>query len=287
VADPQLSLAEEVAGEFGARVFSDFTEFLEEVDAVVISTPNFMHAEQAVACAQAGKHVWIEKPMALSISDAERVVEAVEKAKVKSFVGFSVRFDPTVSRMSAEFESGVIGDIQSIWSRRLAYWPGQPGRGWRADYEKSGGVIHELLTHEIDWMTRLAGIPKAVYCRKAAKEDSHPRANDHIWLTLDFGSATGALEGSCMAKINDYYRGMSGTKGSLYTAHYGQKLIRQTEKDKSEELTDLVPFDKHGHFLDVIEGKCESVADARWGAGIVRIAEKSMESAIAGQAVLI
>src|SRR6185369_7951915 len=88
IADPVKAAAEKVAAVYGAKVFTKPEELLDDVDAVVISSPNFLHCEHAVAMASAGKHVLIEKPMALSVADADKIVAAVEKSKVASMVGF-------------------------------------------------------------------------------------------------------------------------------------------------------------------------------------------------------
>ena len=87
VADPFQPAAEKLAALCGAKTNPDFTAFLDEVDAVVVSSPNFLHPEQTIVCAEHGKHVWCEKPMALNDEDARRMAAAVKKSGVASFVG--------------------------------------------------------------------------------------------------------------------------------------------------------------------------------------------------------
>ena len=139
IADPFRPAAEKLAAAHGAQVFARAAEIFPEVDAVVVSSPNFLHPEQTIAAAQVGKHVWCEKPMALNDADAQRMVEAVARAGVASFVGFSVRFDPTIRKLKEIFDSGRLGEPLSVWSRRLCYFePAQHG-SWRFEYDKSGG----------------------------------------------------------------------------------------------------------------------------------------------------
>ena len=154
------------------------------------------------------------------------------------------------------------------------------------EYEKSGGVIHELLVHEIDWMVDIAGLPKTVYCRTASRFHDHPRANEHIWLTFAFGDeVTGTIEGSQMADIADYYKGIIGTTGSICHRNWGSE-VRVKESGKDARTVDLVePFDKHSHFLDVIEGDIECLIDAHWGRTIVHIADQALNSALRGEIV--
>lgn len=286
VADPNVEAAKTLADCYGAKAVSDMKDILDAVDAVVISSPNFLHREHTLAAAEAGRHVWIEKPMALSVADADVMVEAVGRAGVASMIGFSVRFSGIVRKMKEIYTSGQIGDLLSLWSRRLCFFDPATRKGWRFDYSKSGGVMAELLVHEIDWIVDIAGDPNAVYCRKASRYHDDPRDNEHIWLTLSFeGDTTGTIEGSQMSLIADYHRGIVGTKGSAATRNWGGDLFLQTEPKKADQVEPAEGFDKHGHFLDVIEGKCESVADVSHGRKIVLISEKAVESAVTGQVV--
>ena len=286
VADLDESLAGEAAGPYGARVTTDYTTFLDDVDAVVISSPNFLHPEHAVVCAKAGKHVWIEKPMALNTVDADRIVDAVESTGVESFVGFSVRFDAALQSMKRCYDDGMLGGLISLWSRRMSFSQPSDRPNWRTDFKTSGGLISELLAHEIDWILELAGMPEVVFCRKTSRRQDDERANEHVWLTMGFGDdVTGTIEGSSMTRMADYYRGIAGDKASAYTTEWGQRVVLHGDRNEVRHL-DLSPsFNKHAHFLDVIEGKRESVADVRCGRRVVHVTEKALESVVTGEAV--
>lgn len=288
VADLDQEAAARIAAEFGGQTVIDYRDFLPNVDAVIISSPNFLHAEQAVTCAEAGKHVWIEKPMALSTADADRIASAVHRAGVVSMVGFSVRFDGVQQRMRQAIDAGAIGQVFSIWSRRMTWSDPTRRKGWRTSFAQSGGLMSEIVAHEIDWIVDVMGAPTSVFCRVASQVHDAPGANDHVWMSLGFGAeATGTIEASMMSQIADYYRGMVGDKGSLFTARWGQDLHLQTSKDKTEVLETKTSFDKHGHFLDAIEGRCASVADVACGRRVVDITEKALQSAVNGQVVKI
>lgn len=281
VVDPNPAAAQKLAQLYSAKTAGELSDILHVVDAIIISSPNFLHVEQAVAAAQAGKHIFIEKPMALTVADADQIVQAVDQARVASLVGFSVRFDGTVRRMKELVTTGQMGDLVSLWSRRLSYF--EPAKGWRTEYSKSGGVMAELMAHEIDWMVDIAGVPSSVYCRKASRNHNDPRDNDHIWLTMNFGPETcGTIEGSQMSAASDYARGIVGSQAAAVTRYWGKKLQFCTPPNGWKDLDDLPDFDKHGHFLDVIEGKCASVADVHYGRRIVRISEQAIASAVTG-----
>ncbi len=283
VADPNRAAAEALAGVYGARVFENVHDVLGDVDAVVISSPNFLHAEQAIACADAGKHVWIEKPMALTLADADRIVAAVTRAKVASMVGFSVRYDAAIWTLRALYNEGRIGPLFSLWSRRLSWFDPAPRASWRTDFAKSGGLLSEILAHEIDWIINMAGMPTSVYCRTTARQKKDPRDNEHVWLTMAFnGDVTGTIEGSSMALVPDYYRGVIGARGALYTQHWGQQLVLQTGKNETQQIEPLQAYDKHAHFLDVIEGRAAPLGDVHAGRAVVAVSEKAIESARSG-----
>jgi len=288
VADLNPQLGSEAAKELGddeTRVVESFEDFLETVDAVVISSPNFLHCDQAIACAEAGKHLWIEKPMALSVAEADRICAAVDKAGVHSFVGFSVRFGGVPRTIARYYREGGIGELRSIWSRRLTRM--QMKASWRKDFVKSGGVMSELIAHEIDWMLDAAGLPESVHCRIQSDAASDPRDNDYVWMMFDYGpGATGSIEGAQNADIADYYKGIVGSTGSIADRSWGQEVWFQKKNEpKADQLEPDEPFCKHRHFLDVLEGKAQSVADVHWGRRVVAITERALESAVRGEIV--
>ncbi len=286
IADVNEEAARTLAEQYGAKAVSSADELIDAVDAVVISSPNFLHRDHAVAAARAGRHVWVEKPMALSVAEADDIVAAVDESGVHSFVGFSVRFGGIPRTMKQFYEDGRLGELLSIWSRRVAGFGSGRAHSWRGAFAKSGGVMSELIAHEIDWMVDITGIPSAVFCRATSRRQDDPRANDHIWITFSYDAAyTGTIEGSQMAPIADYYKGIAGMNASTFDREWGQKLILQTGKDTAEEPEPLPPFDKHGHFLDVIEGRCESAAPVHWGRTIVALSERALESAVSGRVV--
>jgi len=286
IADVVKENAEKLASLFNARVYEDYRDFLDSVDAVVISTPNFLHSEQAIECANAGKHIWIEKPMSLSLEDAEEVVKVVKEKNVASMIGFSVRFDEPQVTMKSLYENGELGELITVWSRRLTYADIQ---GWRADFKTSGGVINELLCHEIDWLVSIGGMPQTVYCQILGRKTDHPLANDHIWMLLRFAQGkVGSIEGSFMSPLSEYYRGISGRKASVFTINWGKDVVLQKANSKNIENVPLKErFDKYEHFLDVIDGKCKSVADVEWGLKIVKITQMALKSAVENRVISI
>src|SRR5689334_15853808 len=105
--------AEETAAQFGVPCLADYTELLarDDVDAVCICTPSGMHAEQAIAAARAGKHVLVEKPIALTLADADAMIAACAQAGVRLGVALQRRTDPAFQRVYAAVGAGQLGRL--------------------------------------------------------------------------------------------------------------------------------------------------------------------------------
>jgi predicted dehydrogenase len=282
IADPDAQRARTLAVEVSAQPTADYRGFLDDVDAVVVSSPNHLHAEHAAVCAAAGKHVYCEKPMGLSAAEGERVHSAVCTAGVRSVVGFSVRFSPVVQTMLRMISEGEVGPPISVWSRRLG--PGPPqGGGWRADQARSGGVLMEIGVHELDWLLAAGGEPVSVFARMCAADGARAPANDHVWATIAFRSGAAAtLETGWLSPVPDYYRGVFGTLGGAATQDWGRSLLRGLGGGKTEpaDLADAV--DLRAHFLDCIERGAEPLADSAWGLRVMKLADALVRSAASG-----
>ncbi len=132
VADEVPGRAEEAAAQFGFGVaLTDWRDIASDqnIDAVSITAPNFLHREIGVAMAKAGKHIWIEKPVGLSSEDAKAVAAAVEKAGVQSAVGFNYRNAPAVAMAHDLIASGELGTITHSRFRFLSDYAAHPDGG--------------------------------------------------------------------------------------------------------------------------------------------------------------
>jgi predicted dehydrogenase len=160
--------AESFAAEFGARRWhADWRRLVEdpEVEAVYVATPVHLHAEQAVAAAEAGRHVLCEKPMALTVAECERMNAAAEANGVRLGVAYYRRFYPAVERVRAILESGEIGEAviaQVNAFERFDPAPENPRR-WLLDKRHAGGgPMFDFGCHRIEVLFNLFGDVKAV-----------------------------------------------------------------------------------------------------------------------------
>ena len=142
----------------GRRAYTDYADLLRdrEVDIVYISTPNAQHAEQALAAARAGRHVLCEKPLALSVDDARRMVEAFEAAGLKLGTHFQTRHHTAFVEAKGLLERRAIGDVILV---QIEVSSGaNPFRSWRADPQLAGlGSMNNIAVHPFDLLRYLLG----------------------------------------------------------------------------------------------------------------------------------
>ena len=109
-----------------AQVFDDYKEVLKikDIDAVFVCSPDYCHEEQAVAALEAGKALFLEKPMAITIEGCDRILKTAYETGSKLFVGHNMRYFPVILKMKEIIDSGVIGDIQCGWCRHFIGYGG-------------------------------------------------------------------------------------------------------------------------------------------------------------------
>jgi predicted dehydrogenase len=163
VADIDAKAVETWAEQFGfARWTTNWHEVVEDprIDIVDITTPNYLHAEMAIAAAEAGKHIYCEKPLATTLADAARIVAAVEKSGVISIIGFNYLKNPAQSFAKQMIESGELGEVtlfRGVFDQDFLANPDVPF-SWRLDRAMAGtGALGDLGSHTIAFAQFLVG----------------------------------------------------------------------------------------------------------------------------------
>jgi len=157
IADSNKAAADAVGAQTGvAQVYGDYRALLEnrDIEAVVVATPTFLKLEVVKAAAQAGKHIFCEKPMALTLKEADEFIRTSEKARIKFQVGYQRRFDPSYMRVKQAIDSGEIGTMLLLRSNTRD--PPQKVAGW-ADPKVSGGIFLDTSSHDYDVIRWLSG----------------------------------------------------------------------------------------------------------------------------------
>lgn len=176
----------------------------DDVDAVIIATPNFTHPKIALDAIAHGKHVLCEKPLALNYVDAKAMAEAADKANIRHMTAFTYRFVPAMRYLDHLVKRGDLGQPYHFRSCRLQDW-GTRGLGWRQIKKLSGtGELGDMLSHRIDFahllvgpMKRLVANMKIVHRIRGGQPND---LDDCVSILADFqNGATGVLESSKLA----------------------------------------------------------------------------------------
>ena len=166
VAALPLDQAAALAKECGARVASaEAICEADDIDLVVVATPTHLHARYVLAAAKSGKHVFCEKPLARTLADAEAMVGACDDAGVALAVGHVVRYFPEYQRAKAMLDDGTLGRPAIATLVRGNFAVGS-ARAWYLDAAKSGGVVLDLMLHDLDTVRWWFGEPSRVYAKR-------------------------------------------------------------------------------------------------------------------------
>jgi len=180
------------------RLFERYEDMLacDEVDAVIVSTPNVFHAEQAAAALRAGKHVLCEKPLALTRKDARLVTQAAAGSERVVAAGYELRSADVSSAVREAVCAGRVGAPLMVMGRFWRSW-GPMTRGWRGEREMSGGPVPELFSHTADLQAYLMGeAPQTVYGKAGAIEG--PPYWDRVSVISDYPCGAVGVANMCL-----------------------------------------------------------------------------------------
>lgn len=157
-----------------------------DVEAVYVTTPHGMHRDHAIAAARAGKHVLLEKPIAVELDDAEAIVAACESAGVRLIVGPSHSFDAPVEQAAKLIRSGELGRVRMVQALNCTDFLYRPRRPEELRTELGGGVIFSQGVHQVDIVRLLCGgLATSVFARTGAWDPERPTEGAYAAL-IDF-----------------------------------------------------------------------------------------------------
>lgn len=151
---------EKFPGDPMPAIYDDYREMIEKesLDGIVIASPDFLHEEQAIFALEHKVAVYLEKPMALSIAGCDRILETAYRNRTKLMIGHNMRYMKFTRRMKEIIDSGVIGEVKTIWCRHFISYGGDAYfRDWHADSRKSNSLLLQKGAHDIDIIHWLAG----------------------------------------------------------------------------------------------------------------------------------
>ncbi|WP_308637402.1 Gfo/Idh/MocA family protein [Paenibacillus silvisoli] len=294
VCDIEIERADRLATKFGTACYASFESMMEAEDADVVSIalPTPLHKPYVLKAAALGKHVICEKPIAPTLEDADEMLAACRANNVRLFIGHVVRFFPEYADMRSRIEAGAIGTVGVAHAKRIGSHPGD-ATPWYLDREASGGVIMDLMIHDIDYMRSLFGDVKSVY----ALNRTGPSL-DYALVTLRFHAH------SAIAHLESHwgYPGpfttaaeFAGTSGVLrYDSSASSSLqIRRTEAAAAEKKVQVPQSPTYRdpyyleltHFIACIRSGEEPIVTAEDAKKAVEVARAAIRSAETGQVI--
>jgi predicted dehydrogenase len=264
ICDESKELLENRRSEWGIDyATTDYRELCkrDDVDAVVIATPNWTHCEMAVAFAQAGKHIMCEKPLGLNAGEVRRMYHAARDNGVVHMTAFTYRFAPSMRYLRSLLKAGQLGEPRHFRSQRFLDWP-ETSWGWRQYKSKAGaGDLFDMTIHRIDFAIDLLGPIEtisgavATFCPRDKDKEGKPcppsEVDDWSCLIGEFESgATGVWEGTTLAK--GYHRNGFGHEWAEINGSEGSAVYQLHEPNRillGKTGSDLAPVDVPEEFL--------------------------------------
>lgn len=218
VLDPEN--AEKIAAELGCEVEAELDALCarKDVDAVIVATPNYLHKEPVLCAARHGKHVFCEKPIALSYADCDQMVKACEENGVVFMAGHIMNFFNGVQKAKELIHEGRIGKVLYCHSARNGWEPPQPSVSWKKMREKSGGHLYHHI-HELDCIQFIMGPAASVTMvggNVAHQGERFGDEEDMLLLSLEFGNGAFAMaEYGSAFRWSEHYLLIQGTQGAI------------------------------------------------------------------------
>ncbi len=200
VCDTSKDRASRMASQYGATAYADYDEMLSrpDLDVVCICTPSGLHAEGGIRAARAGKHVLVEKPMALSLADADSLSATCKEMGVKLSVVLQNRYNAPMKRLREAVEAGRLGrlllaTVTVRWYRPQEYYSGDD---WHGTWAMDGGALMNQAIHHIDALQWMMGEVESVFAYTATLAHQIEAEDTGVAVVRFAGGSLGSVEGS-------------------------------------------------------------------------------------------
>ena len=306
VCDLVREKAEKMAATFSVPHFTDMHEMMRtaNIDVVVVLTESGRHAEQVVALAPYGKHIVVEKPMALTLDDADAMIRACDEHRAKLFVVKQNRFNVPVVKLREAVEAGrfgklVLGTVRVRWCRHQAYYDQD---SWRGTWALDGGVLSNQASHHVDLLEWMMGDVASVFAMSTTAL-ADIEAEDTAIVTLRFkNGALGIVEATTAARPTDLEGSISvlGEGGTVEIGGFAVNEMKvwkfgrpQTDDDKVLEQYSVNPPNVYGfghqayyeHVVDCILNDTRQLVDGLEGRKSLELINAIYESVETGKEV--
>lgn len=261
ICDKVESAMEHYVDQYGATPYTDLTEMLKDssIDVVCICTPSSLRAVLVEKIAAAKKHIIVEKPIALTLEEANRILKAVEMNEIKLSVVHPNRFRPVVQELKKIIAKGLLGKISHVsakvnWHRNQEYYDQAP---WRGTKLHDGGVLMNQAIHTLDLLLWFMGKPKEIFSMKATRLRNIEAEDVSIGMIRFQSGALGTVEASTTVYRKNYEESITifGEKGTvkiggtnaIYFEHIQIEGMPEEEAERLKEKIKNDPWGTPGH----------------------------------------
>ena len=280
ICDKDAERAKAIAKQFGVKAYTNSSRMLrnKEVEAVSVCTWSTSLAKEALKALRAGKHVLVEKPMATTTKQAEKLVATAEENGLHFTVGFLMRFIPGLQTIRESVENKKIGELVCATAKRVSQWPERIG---------DVGVVKDTAIHDIDVMRFVfRDDPIAVYAKTGAMQ--HRKFEDYALIMLTYADGKSAfIESNWLTPYKTRTLTVTGSDAIMRLDYITQELWIEAAK---ENVQPKFPWQEPlkaelQHFADCITKKQKPVVTGEDGVKALRIAIAALESSAKNRAI--
>lgn len=308
VCDKDIDRTTETSSQYNIPAYSCMHEMMknEDIDVVVITTASGLHAQHTTDLAIYGKAIVVEKPMALTLEDADKMIEACDKHGVKLFIVKQNRFNLPVVKLKNAIDQGrfgklVMGTVRIRWCRTQEYYDQDP---WRGTWAYDGGVLCNQASHHLDLLEWIMGDVESVFA-KGTTALANIEAEDTAIAALKFrNGALGIIEATTATRPKDLEGSISilGEHGSVEIGGFAANELKTWNfSEPTEEDKDTVnnhsknPQNKYGfghqayyeHVVDCIHNETAQLVDGLQGRKSLKLINAIYESIETGNEVFL
>ena len=308
VCDNVIDKANKIAEQFKVSAYQDMDEMMksESIDVVVVLTPSGLHAEHVINLSKYGKHIMVEKPMALTVEDTENMIYACDVNDVKLFVIKQNRFNVPVVKLREALDAGrfgklTLGTVRVRWARHQAYYDQDP---WRGTWAMDGGVLTNQASHHVDMLEWMMGDVESVFA-KMTTALADVETEDTAIVTLKFkNGALGIIEATTATRPTNLEGSISilGEHGTVVVGGVAvnemQTWVFEDEQEGDSSVLEefsVNPPNVYGfghqayyeHVVDCIVNGSANLVDGLQGRKSIELISAIYESAETGKEVFL
>ncbi len=280
ICDRDPERAKSIASQFGAKAYKSNAQMLknEEIEAVSVCTWSTNLAQEALKALRAGKHVLVEKPMAVNTKQAEKLLETAEENGLHLTVGFLMRFIPGLQHIRRAVENKKIGELVCASAKRVSQWPERIG---------DIGVVKDTAIHDIDVMRYISNEdPITVYAKTGSMK--HRKYEDYAQIMLTYENGKSAfIESNWLTPYKTRTLTITGSDAIMRLDYITQELWIE---DPKENLQPRYPFQEPlklelQHFAECITEKKKPLITGVDGLKALQVAEAALQSSAKSKAI--